>query len=190
MVARLVGKMAGGRDHAIHRLLPLVKKEIKAELKECKSLTLPRLDQKRADIAAGKRHPKAKGKGNGPKPSRENDTTFDHVEDDIQGGGADEKGVIGVVGANERQEKMALKLSGILTVNNGNEEADGLFEQGRSNKDSFEAKGETTMFIRKAATYVLGEEVDLSESLEERNCIEQLSETSESKKRKRIVDTC
>jgi hypothetical protein len=72
MIARLMGKRAGGRDQAVHRLLPIVKKEIKLEQKDSKALTIPRLDQKAADIAAGKRHPKAKGKGKGPKSAREN----------------------------------------------------------------------------------------------------------------------
>jgi hypothetical protein len=78
-----MAKLAGGSDHAIHRLLPQVKKEIKLELKESKSLTIPRLDQKKADIAAGKRHPKAKGKGEGPKSSRKSTTDADHLEVDV-----------------------------------------------------------------------------------------------------------
>ena len=83
MVARLMAKLAGGSDHAIHRLLPQVKKEIKLELKESKSLTIPRLDQKKADIAAGKRHPKAKGKGEGPKSSRKSTTDDVHPKVDV-----------------------------------------------------------------------------------------------------------
>ena len=79
-----MGKLAGGPDHAIHRLLPQVKKEIKLELKESKSLTIPRLDQKKSDIAAGKRHPKAKGKGQGPKSSRESTADVDEVEVDVR----------------------------------------------------------------------------------------------------------
>jgi len=74
MIARLMGKRAGGRDQSVHRLLPIIKKEIKLEQKDSKALTIPRLDQKAADIAAGKRHPKAKSKGKGPKPVRENAT--------------------------------------------------------------------------------------------------------------------
>ena len=78
-----MAKLAGGSDHAIHRLLPQVKKEIKLELKESKSLTIPRLDQKKADIAAGKRHPKAKGKGEGPKSSRKSTTDDIHPKVDV-----------------------------------------------------------------------------------------------------------
>ena len=70
MVTRLMGKRAGGRDQEIHRLLPQVKKEIKLEQKGSKSQTIARLDLKAHEIAQGKRHPKAKGKGKGPKNGR------------------------------------------------------------------------------------------------------------------------
>jgi hypothetical protein len=91
MVARLMGKMAGGREQVIHRLLPRVRREIKLEVKNCKSLTIPLLEQKRADIAAGKRHPKAKRKGQGPKSLRGSATDVNRLEDAVQEDAEDEK---------------------------------------------------------------------------------------------------
>lgn len=127
MVARLMGKIAGGRDHAIHRLLPQVKKEIKLEIKECKTLTIPRLDQKKADMAAGKRHPKAKGMGKGPKSSRETATDVDCVGDEIQRDEAQEdaghgKFAEGVLDTTESKKRRTVEHANPLLVDNKSNE--------------------------------------------------------------------
>lgn len=186
MVARLMGKMAGGRGHAIHRLLPQVKKEIKLELKECRSLTIPRLNQKRSELAAGKRHPKAKGKGKGPKSSREIHIAVEHVEDEVQEVVEAENLTEGVLDATENEKRETLDCASILFVEN---KEGSLFESGRSEEGDLQGHGAGPMSRQQNRADVDRKERVVREDLGGGDGAGRTAETSKSKKRKRTTST-
>jgi hypothetical protein len=180
-----MGKIAGGGDHAIHRLLPHVKKKIKLEMKECKSLTIPHLDQKKADIAAGKRHPKAKGKGKGPKSSRETATVVKCAENEVQEGAEGGNCAEGFLNATESMKSMVLEHMNTL-YQAGDEEMENEEMIGSERADEGKPKKSgTPMSSQGSATDVDREEIVVREDFQEGNYTEQVPETSEGKKRKR-----
>ena len=180
-----MGKIAGGRDHAIRRLLPQVKKEIKLEMKECKCLTIPRLDQKKADIAAGKRHPKAKGKGKGPKSSRETATGVDFVEDEVQEGAEGGNDAEGFLDATESKKRRVLEhMNTLFKVGDEEMENEEMIGSERADEGKPKKSG-APMSSQGSATDVDREEIVVREDFQEGNYTEQMPETSDGKKRKR-----